>query len=198
MTRDGVRRFVAAYFLVLFGAVILRIDYFPLSWVPMYGFREEKDLLTVVVGNLDERGRGFAATRADGERLTLSRHDLNIPPANFRRLYQERAFGEGPPQHPRERAELMAFNRWWYETLIGPDPMLTVDYQRDLLRSVNRTFGLADDDPRRIVQLEVSAEFATFTRAQLDSGRLDHPVRERRTAIITAQGTRYVRGPVDG
>lgn len=198
MTKSGVKRLIAAYFLVFFGAVFLRIDYFPFSWVPMYGFREESDLLTAAVGNLDRRELGFAAVRANGERTFLSRRDLNIPPANFRRLYQERAFGEGPPQHRRERAELMAFNRWWYETFVGPDPATGIDYPRQILDSVNRTFDLAPNDPRRFVRLEVPLDFATYTRAQLDSGDLRRPMREHRTAIITPQGTHIVKVPIRG
>ncbi len=197
MSQRATKVFLAIYFFVFFGAVFLRIDYFPLTWVPMYGYREEQDL-TVVVGDLEKRERGIGVVRANGERLFLSRRELNIPRANFRRLYQERAFGIGPPQHSRERAELVAFNRWWYESLIGEDLAGTYDYPRDLLASINRTFGYGPTDSRRIVRLEVSAEFATFNREQLDTGQLDHPVRERRTAIITEDETRWVREPADG
>lgn len=197
MTQAQTRRFLAAFFAIYFGAVFLRIDYFPLSWVPMYGFREESEFVTVAVGDLKRRDLGFSAVRANGEKLFLSRRDLNMPPANFRRLYQERAFGEGPPQHARERAALIAFNRWWYETLIGEDPAKTADYPRDILNSVNRTLELGPDDPRRIVQLEAHLDFATFTRAHLDEGDLSNPKRERRIAIITPEGTSLVRQPID-
>lgn len=192
----AVKRLIAAYFLVFFGAVFLRIDYFPLSWVPMYGFREESDHLTVAVGNLDRRALGFAARRVNGETTFLSRGDLNVPPANFRRLYQERAFGEGPPQHQRERTKLVAFNRWWYETLVGPDPAKGADYGRDLLDRVNRTFDLGPDNPRRFVELEATLDFATYTRAQLDSGDLKRPRRERGVSVMTAAGTRVVKFPL--
>jgi hypothetical protein len=198
MGKSVIKRLIAGYFLVFFGAVFLRVDYFPFSWVPMYGFREESEFLTVAIGDIDRRELGFAAVRANGERTFLSRRDLNIPPANFRRLYQERAFGEGPPQHQRERAQLMAFNRWWYETLIGPDPAAGADYPRQVLNSVNRTFRLGETDPRRFVRLEVALDFATYTREQLDTGNLRSPVRERRTAIITPQGTKLVKAPIRG
>jgi hypothetical protein len=198
VSKKGVKRLIAAYFIVFFGAILLRVDYFPFSWVPMYGFREEADLVTVAVGDLDRREQGFLAVRANGERTFLSRRDLNIPPANFRRLYQERAFGEGPPQHRRERAALIAFNRWWYETFIGADPASTANYQRDLLDSFNRTFDIGPSDPRRFVQLQVDLDFATYTRKQLDEGDLLNPHRERRVAIITPEGTRIARNPVRG
>lgn len=196
MAKTKTKFFLIGYFAIFFGAVLLRIDYFPLSWVPMYGFREEAPQVTVAVGDLKRRDLGFGAVRADGERLFLSRRDLNIPPANFRRLYQERAFGEGPPQHRRERAELNAFNAWWYKTLIGEDPAKNADYSGDILRSVNRTLKLGPNDPRRIVQLEAHLDFATFTRAHLDTGDLARPYRERRIAIITDDGTRVERIPL--
>lgn len=193
MTQAKIKQFLLFFFVILFGAVFLRIDYFPLSWVPMYGFREESDKLTVAVGDLERRQLGFAAQRANGERLFLSQQDLNMPPANFRRLYQERAFGEGPPQHRRERAGLWAFNRWWYATLIGDDPARNPDYEGDILRSVNGTLGYGPSDPRRIVQLEAHLDFATFTRAHLDDGMLTNPHRERRVATITDKGTTISR-----
>lgn len=198
MTKAGARRFLVAYFVVFFGAVLLRIDYFPLSWVPMYGFRNEEPTLTVAVGDSARRDRGFAAVRANGERLFVSRRDLNMPPANFRRLYQERMFGEGPPQHRRERARLWAFNRWWYRNLIGDDPATNADYPRDILRSANRTLGYGPADPERLVALEVQLDFATFTREALDTGHLDNPQRMRRLARVTEHGTRYITTPIDG
>ena len=194
MTQTQVKRFLLGFFLVLYGAVFLRVDFFPLSWVPMYGVRNTAPILTVAVGDLDRRKLGFAATRANGEPLFVSRKLLNMPPANFRRLYQERAFGEGPPQHGRERLALMPFNRWWHEVLLGQEA--EHNYQAQLLKTVNDTLGYGADDPQRIVQLESHLNYAFFTREQLATGDLSHPATERRTAIITPQGTRILREAV--
>src|SRR4029434_10322761 len=98
------------------------------------------------------RKEGFVAIRANGERTRVSARHLNIPNANFRRLFTQRAFNHGPPQHRRERAALNSFNRWWYETLVGPDPTLNPNYSATLLASVNRTLDHGPDDPARIVQ----------------------------------------------
>ena len=103
MTRVQTKRFLAVFFAIYFGAVFLRIDYFPLSWVPMYGLHKPRAELTVGVGDLAIRTEGFAAIRANGERTRISARDLNVPSANFRRLYSQRAFNNGPPQHDRER-----------------------------------------------------------------------------------------------
>ena len=194
MSKQSVKRFLALYFLVFFGAIFLRIDYFPFSWVPMYGYHVAGESVTVGIGDKSERERGFRAHRANGERLYISADDLNVPNANFRRLYHQRAFNNGPPQDDRERAALIAFNRWWYETLVGPDPRLDRRYHLQLLDSVNRTFGYRPGDPQRIVRLEAPLLFATFDRDSVASGDLSKPFVERRTAIITDQGGMLRKG----
>lgn len=188
MNKQSVKLFLALYFLIFFGAIFLRIDYFPLSWVPMYGYHTAGNEVTVGIGDKSRRDQGFAAWRANGERLYISAADLNVPKANFRRLYHQRAFNLGPPQDDRERAALIAFNRWWYETLVGPDPRLSRRYHLQLLDSVNRTFGYGPQDPQRIVRLEAMLDFATFDRGSVIRGDLSRPTVERRVAIITEQG----------
>lgn len=194
LTKTQTRQFLAAFFTIYFGAVFLRIDYFPLSWVPMYGLHKAKDNVRVGVGDKAFRRDGFVAVRANGERLRISARDLNVPNANFRRLFAQRAFNNAPPQHDRERAALIGFNRWWYETLVGPDPLLNRNYPDTLLKSVNSTLGFGPTDPRRIVQLESHLDFATFTREQLNRGDVSNPFIERRVSIITPEGT-IVRSP---
>lgn len=186
--RKSAKRFLALYFLVFFGAIFLRVDYFPLSWVPMYGYHVAKKDVVVAVGDKDRRSRGFEAWRANGEHLTVSASDLNVPSANFRRLYNQRAFNQGPPQDDRERAALMRFNRWWYETFVGPDPRLNRRYAQELLESVNKTFGYGPNDPRRIVRLTAEMGLATFARDDVARGELSRPVIIRRVAIITEKG----------
>jgi hypothetical protein len=189
LTKTQTRRFLAAFFAIYFGAVFLRIDYFPLSWVPMYGLHKAKENVRVGVGDKAFRRDGFVAIRANGERLRISARDLNVPNANFRRLFAQRAFNNAPPQHDRERAALIGFNRWWYETLVGPDPLLDRNYPATLLESVNRTLELGPTDPRRIVQLESHLDFATFSREQLNRGDVSNPLIERRVSVITPEGT---------
>ena len=194
MTKSGVKRFLALFFAILYGAIILRVDYFPLSWVPMYGYRLQAEQLTVKFGDKSARDRGFLAQRANGQTLYISAYDLNVPSANFRRLYNQRAFNVGPPQDARERVSLMSFNRWWYETFVGPDPRLSPNYSGQLLKSVNNTLGYKSSDPRRIVRLEAKLDIATYTRAQVDAGELGNPVVEPSAAIITEKGSFLKRG----
>jgi hypothetical protein len=188
-TKQSAKRFLALYFLIFFGAIFLRVDYFPFSWVPMYGYHTAKPDVTVSIGDLDQRKRGFDAWRANGERLSISAQDLGVPNANFRRLYHQRAFNNGPPQDDRERAALAPINRWWYETFVGPDPRLDRRYDIQLLVSVNRTFGYGPQDPRRIVRLEASLDRASFTHEDVAAGNLSRATIKRRTAIITEQGS---------
>ena len=183
------RWFLTAFFTIYFGAVFLRIDYFPLSWVPMYGLHKDKDRVRVGVGDKAFRREGFVAVRANGEQVRVSAQDLNVPNANFRRLFAQRAYNNAPPQHDRERAALIAFNRWWYETLVGPDPLQNRNYPDTLLKSVNSTLGFGPTDPRRIVQLESHLDFATYSREQLNRGDVSNPLIERRVAVITPEGT---------
>lgn len=187
-SKQSVKFFLSLYFLIFFGAIFLRVDYFPFSWVPMYGYHQARPNVTVTVGDLNQRRRGFAAWRANGEQLYLSAEDLGVPNANFRRLYHQRAFNNAPPQDDRERVGLMPFNRWWYETLVGPDPRLDRRYADQLLISINRTFGFGSGDPRRIVRLEASVDRATFAREDVAVGNLSRPTVRRRTAIITEKG----------
>jgi hypothetical protein len=189
MTQRRARQFLVVFFLITFGAVFLRVDYFPLSWVPMYGRRDTAAEKTYYIGDLERRTAGLEAQRANGERLFVNRKLLNIPQANFRRLYMQRAFNSGPPQHVRERLALMPFNRWWYETLVGPDPLLGANYPAQLLRSINATLGHGADDPRRVVRLEAHVDLATFSRASLNAGDLSIPQVRHATAQVTETET---------
>jgi hypothetical protein len=174
--------------------VLLRIDYFPLSWVPMYSLHRDLPVVAIPFGNAAERKRGFVAQRANGEVLTLSAADLNIPGANFRRLYSQRAFNWGPPQDNRERYRLAPINRWWYEALVGPDPLIGADYPRELLTSINRTYGYAPDDPRRIVRLQAQLDFALFSREHLRRGDISDPDLEHRVAMVGETGSVLKQG----
>jgi hypothetical protein len=185
----AVKLFIVVFFVFYFGAVFLRVDYFPLSWVPMYGQRSEHPVATFRIGDLQKRTEGFAAIRANGETLNISQYTLNIPKANFRRLYSQRAFNIGPPQHNRERAALMPFNRWWMETLVGPDPLHGKNYPKRLLDSINETFGYGPEDPLRIVQLVAHTGLAEYTQAQLDAGDLSQGIRTQAFSTITPAGT---------
>ena len=126
-------------------------------------------------GDKSDRERAFSRNGTMGRRSYIRRRSQCPTPISSR-LYLQRAYNTGPPQDDRERAALMSFNRWWYETFIGPDPRLNRNYSGQLLSSVNKTFGYGRSDPRRIVRLEANLDFATFERGKLDRG--DPPTRQ--------------------
>lgn len=193
MTKKQVKVFLLALFAVYFGAVFLRVDYFPLSWVPMYGQRHSGEQVHIVIGDKAARAKtGFLAERANGERTNITRHDLNVPSTHFRRFFHQRAYNRGPPQHRRERENLMPFNKWWYETLIGPDPLLTHNYALELLDSVNKTLGYGANDPMRIVRLEAKVKVATYSKEELAAGEIADPHAKTAIAIITPQDAKVV------
>lgn len=193
MTKKRVKIFLLVLFTVYFGAVFLRVDFFPLSWVPMYGQRQVGEHVHIVIGDRAARAKtGFLAERADGERINITRHDLNVPSTHFRRFFHQRAYNRGPPQHRREREQLMPFNKWWYETLIGPDPLLTHNYALELLDSVNKTLGYGPNDPKRIVRLEARVKVATYSKEELAAGEIADPHAKTAIAIITPTQAKIV------
>lgn len=193
MTKKRAKIFLLVLFAVYFGAVFLRVDFFPLSWVPMYGQRQTGEHVHIVIGDKAARAKsGFLAERADGERINITRKDLNIPSTHFRRLFHQRAYNRGPPQHRREREKLMPFNKWWYETFVGPDPLLTHNYPIELLDSVNKTLGYGANDPKRIVRLEARVKVASYSKQELAAGAIADPKTQTAIAIITPDQAKVV------
>lgn len=86
----------------------------------------------------------------------------------------------------------MPFNKWWYETLVGPDPLLTHNYALELLDSVNKTLGYGPDDPKRIVRLEARVKVATYSKQELAAGEIADPHAKTAVAIITPTEAKVV------
>lgn len=190
LSKKGVVWSLVAYFAIFFGAVLLRVDYYPFTWVPMYGHRDVSPVLLVTVGDLDKRGDGFRATFADGTVRYITRKNLNMPGPNFRRLYDERMFGEGPPQFRRERLELSTFNRWWYDTLVGPLDIPDGMYQEQVLTSINHTLGRSPGDPDYIVSIEAEVGQIQLTREQRRAGTFSALHQTDLLSKVTLDGVR--------
>ena len=174
----------------MFGMRVLR---FSIGIGPTIWKRQVGEHVHIVIGDKAARAKtGFIAERADGERLNITRHDLNVPSTHFRRFFHQRAYDRGPPQHRREREQLMPFNKWWYETLIGPDPLLTHNYALELLESVNKTLGYGPNDPKRIVRLEARVKVATYSKEELAAGDIADPHAKTAIAIITPTQAKIV------
>jgi hypothetical protein len=80
---------LVAYLTIIWVAVIFRIDYFPLTWVPMYSGYKPRETISVKVFDKDKEQKGFKVTYRDGSTGYVSSKDLNIPKPHFRRLYND-------------------------------------------------------------------------------------------------------------
>lgn len=188
MTKRGVTRLLIGFHLVVFGAIFMRVDTFPLTWVPMYSQFQGVDDLVVPVGDKAVLKRGFEITTASGEVSFVGAKALNIPNAAFRRIYTERAFGKGPPKHLRERERLnpvsTAIFDLWY-----PDPATSIDWDARILDMLNATLERAPGDADYIVQAKASYDFATLSRDARRAGDLSDLNIQTRTSVITRDGS---------
>ncbi len=167
MSRSAVNRFLLIYFLTVCGAVVFRIDYFPLTWAPMYSVYEPKQQFRVRVLSKKQIRRGFRVTHRDGSGGSIGPRELNIPFGNMRRLYAQRAFGKAPPKHEQANAALSAANRWIRGLDDEDSAYEPVEWDWRLFSSVNKTLGHAPDDPGFITRIESSTEVAYFSRPDL-------------------------------
>ncbi len=167
MSRSAVNRFLLIYFLVVWAAVLFRIDHFPLTWAPMYSVYEPKEQFRVRVMDKKQIKRGFRVTRRDGSSSRLGPRELNIPFRNMRRLYAQRAFGKAPPKHEQANAALSAPNRWVRDLEDEDAAYEPVEWDWRLFLSLNKTLGYEPDDPGFVTRIETSTEIAYFARPDL-------------------------------
>ncbi len=183
MSKSNITRLLIGFHFVVFAAVFLRIDTFPLTWVPMYSQFHGVNDLTVPVGNLPRRNRGLEVTLANGASDYVGAKQLNIPVAAFRRIYYERAFGKGPPKHLRERAGLNSLSEWVFNSFYE-DPAISIDWQRRLIVMLNLSLRREVDDPNYIVRAVAVSDFATFGREQRRKGDVSNLNLTTRKAVI--------------
>lgn len=189
MTKSATNKLLIAFHAVVLGAIFLRIDYFPLTWVPMYSQFHGIEDLTLPVGDMPRMKRGYLVTTASGTTGFVGPKELNMPNANFRRIYYERSYGVGPPKYRRERASLNPLSNWLYDQLY-PDPAIYIDWEARVMDTLNRSLELKRGDAGYIVRAEVVSDFATFTREQRRQGQLDNYKMTRRNAVLTAENLR--------
>lgn len=158
-TRHGVVAFLVAHGLVVWGAFLLRVDRFPLSWAPMYTVLREGPVLSVPVW---DRTATLLATRRDGATEALDADALNIPSLSFWRLYYKRMVGRGPAKHDHERVD-EPWNRSVRHAL-SLDTHAEVRWDRRVLESINRTLGRDVDAPDFIICVQARAEHLRFER----------------------------------
>lgn len=158
-TKRGVLALLIVHGLIVWGAFLLRVDRFPLSWAPMYTVLRPGPVLSVPVW---DRTNTLLATRRDGTTENIDAETLNIPSLSFWRLYYKRMFGRGPAKHDHDRVE-EEWNRGIRQAL-SLDSHPDVQWDRRVLESINQTLERAPSDPAFIVSIEARAEIIRFDK----------------------------------
>ena len=166
MSRRTVTWILVMYLTIIWGAVIFRIDYFPLTWVPMYSSYYPDDTITARIGAPERMAKGILVTHRNGETSYISHKDLNIPKSNFQRLYYQRMFDTGPPKHRQGNRNLSSLNRW-IRGLEDGEANFSVDWGWRMFWSLNKSLGYEPQDPRFIVQAEALYQNRIYRKSDL-------------------------------
>ena len=156
MTRSTVNRLLVAWLCVIWGAVLVRSDSFPLTWAPMYSAWEPEEVASNRVVETDVYMRGMLVTRRDGTTGYVGARELNISRDHMYRLFYQRTFGRPPIFYMQATGNISAVNRWLRGLEEGeshPD-----DTEFRVFRSLNKTLGQEPDDPGFIVRVQASIE----------------------------------------
>lgn len=164
------------YLLVVWTAVGVRCDRFPLTWVPMYSTYVPTESIPVVVIDTEDMERGILVTHRDGSKRYVTREELNIPRTHFWRLYYQRMFGAPPAKHTQGNMNLGAVNRW-LRGLEEGEPNFTADWNWRIIRSLNKTLGYEPSDPKFIIGAETAYEIARYRKADLLKKDVSKPER---------------------
>ena len=186
MNKSAVTKLLIGSHIVILGAILFRVDTFPLTWVPMYSLFKPDPVLSVPVGDKAKLKKGFEVTTVSGTTEYVGPKELNIPGAAFRRIYTQRAFGVGPPKHKKERHRLnpisnAVFNQFY------PDPATSIEWDVRIIDMLNATLDRAPGDPDYIVKVVASYEFTNFERAKLLVGDTSEMNVEMRTSVMTRE-----------
>lgn len=166
MSRSTVTRILVVYLLVVWTAVLVRCDRFPLTWVPMYTTYVPSESIAVVVLDEERMKQGLFVTRRDGSTDYLTRKDLNLSKLHFWRLYYQRMFGAGPAKHRQGNMNLGSFNRWIRGLKEGA-ANFSAEWDWLILRSLNRTLGHEPSDPKFIVRAQTEYEIVRYLKKDL-------------------------------
>ncbi len=183
MSKRTVTLILLGYLTIHWAAVIFRIDYFPLTWVPMYSVFEPSETISAKVWDKDQYRKGLKVTHRDGSTSFISYKDLNIPKPNFRRLYYSRIFGTAPPKHKQGNTKLGALNRW-VRGLDEGEPYFSVDWEWRMFWTINKTLRHEPHDPQFIVRMETQHQKRVYRKANLIKGEIDNPQLQTRKALI--------------
>lgn len=168
-TRRAVMAFLAVHTLLTWLAVLLRVDHFPLSWAPMYSVYVPTESATYTVVEKKKKKlktHGWLVQRRDGATEWVTRQRLNVPMRSMWRLYYQRTFGQGPPKHEHKNHGDATLDRWLWGLDAGA-PFITVDWERRLLTTLNKTLGREPSEPSFIVSAHATRSVMHFERWNL-------------------------------
>ena len=153
--KAGVKRrigiFLAAYFLFISVAAVMRIDHFPLTWAPMYSMVVDTPAFNVTVLDRHQvQDIGYEVVHRDGTRSPISNRDLNIPFRNFWQIYEQRTVGIGPFKHRRKIDQF------------GVTHDIEVDWPTRVFTMLNKTLGYKLNDDKFIVEVTARRRIAHF------------------------------------
>ena len=183
MSRRTVNVIIVLYLIVVWAAVIFRIDRFPLTWVPMYSVYEPSETISAKVWDNNKYGKGILVTHRDGTTSYVSSKDLNIPKPNFRRLYYSRIFGSAPPKHKQGNTELGTMNRW-VRGLDEDEPNFSVDWEWRMFWTLNKTLRHEPSDQKFIVQMEADYQRRIYRKTDLLKGNISKVEIQTRKALM--------------
>lgn len=166
MSRRAVNCFLILWLLVTWGAFVLRVDRFPLTWVPMYSDYVPTEVTSHRIVDRETLRKGLLVTHRDGSTSFVGAAELNIPKWHMFRLYYQRAFEQPPVKRRYGNRGLGSFNRW-IRGLEKGEPNFPNDVAFRLLRSLNKTLGHEPDDPGFIVRIQASAEYVYRRLAEM-------------------------------
>lgn len=173
MTKTHINSLLAIYFLVIWLAMAVRFEYFPLTWAPMYSLFLPGATIVSEINDPQRQAQGLRVTHRDGTTSYIQRSDLNIPERHFRRLYFRRMFAFGPEKESVMNRSLGAFNRWLW-SIEEKDLIATDKWDWRILRSLNKTLGYTPDDPQFIIRVEADRQHVRYRKADLT--KIEHTI----------------------
>ena len=156
MTQSRVLLVVLLHTVVVWGAMVFRVDQFPLTWAPMYSTHVddgEREFHEVFKNRPYLEDHGWLGVHADGSSEWITRASVNVPKRSMWRLYYERTWGKPPPKELQKNSGQWTLDRW-IRGLPPGAPISQGDWERRLLVSINATLERTPRDPDFIVQLD--------------------------------------------
>ena len=166
MSQRSISLFLGVYIIYLLIGVVFKIDYFPLTWAPMYAaIKSTEEYKITKMDKKEVKEEGFLVKHQDGTTSNITFKDLNIPFRNFYPIYSQRIYNIGPPKHRR------AIDQY------GKINTIEIDWETRLFNVLNNTLGYQESDPKFIVEISASKTILIYTDTKTNI-RLDRSIED--------------------